>query len=192
MLLYWAIHFQSLFILYVSTAKSVLYFISLPSMLHAALRIHMSDSTADILTKLGGYHIEKRGERQVKVCNITEIWAWAFTAFRSYTMCLYSDVYSMFHIPKNAWDEERGSKDLTQIVQITIMSIYAPFPNTHLSTGQGYNDNILAENPGWFQPSPTQRGDGCLGESARVQVGSLNSHHFIYLLEELIQSGAVL
>ena len=45
-----------------------MYFESLPS--HApALRIHMSDSTANILTKLGGYHIEKRGQREVKVHN---------------------------------------------------------------------------------------------------------------------------
>ncbi|EGD73334.1 RGC/RGC protein kinase [Salpingoeca rosetta] len=31
-----------------------------------ALRIHLSDSTAKILERLGGYHLETRGERQVK------------------------------------------------------------------------------------------------------------------------------
>lgn len=29
----------------------------------------MSDTTADLLTKLGGYHVETRGEREVKVCS---------------------------------------------------------------------------------------------------------------------------
>lgn len=31
-----------------------------------ALRIHMSESTADILMKLGGYHLTARGQREVK------------------------------------------------------------------------------------------------------------------------------
>ena len=32
-----------------------------------ALRIHMSDSTAEILKRLGDYDLECRGEREVKV-----------------------------------------------------------------------------------------------------------------------------
>lgn len=32
-----------------------------------ALRAHMSESTAKILEELGGYHLECRGEREVKV-----------------------------------------------------------------------------------------------------------------------------
>ena len=47
----------------------------------------MSDSTADILTKLGGYHIEKRGERQVKVHNRRE-----FRNMSSGIHCLLGDM----------------------------------------------------------------------------------------------------
>ena len=32
-----------------------------------ALRIHMSEPTAELLKKLGGYHLESRGQREVKV-----------------------------------------------------------------------------------------------------------------------------
>ena len=32
-----------------------------------ALRVHMSETTAEILMKLGGYHLESRGRREVKV-----------------------------------------------------------------------------------------------------------------------------
>lgn len=35
-----------------------------------ALRIHMSESTAEILEKLGGYHLQSRGQREVKVSYI--------------------------------------------------------------------------------------------------------------------------
>lgn len=46
-----------------------------PTLMYVALRIHMSDSTASILEKLGGYHFECRGEREVKVnkCTCTRI-----------------------------------------------------------------------------------------------------------------------
>ena len=33
-----------------------------------ALRVHMSDTTARLLEGLGGFHLECRGEREVKVC----------------------------------------------------------------------------------------------------------------------------
>ena len=74
---------------YLST-QDCMHFESLPS--HApALRIHMSDSTANILTNLGGYHIEKRGQREVKVQEekiprhkFSEYeFGWAFNALRS-------------------------------------------------------------------------------------------------------------
>ena len=61
----------------------------------------MSDSTANILTKLGGYHIEKRGQREVKVHNRKKKYLvtnsqntgfdWAFTVLRSYILCLHGD-----------------------------------------------------------------------------------------------------
>ena len=38
--------------------------------LSVALKIHMSDTTTALLEKLGGFHIEKRGEREVKVRKI--------------------------------------------------------------------------------------------------------------------------
>ena len=34
----------------------------------SALRIHMSDNTAEILKRLGGYDLQCRGQREVKVC----------------------------------------------------------------------------------------------------------------------------
>ena len=51
-----------------------------PSHSGAALRIHMSDSTANILMKLGGYHLTVRGQREVKVC--------------SQSLSLYADIIS--------------------------------------------------------------------------------------------------
>lgn len=33
----------------------------------------MSETTADLLFKLGGYHLEKRGQREVKVTTATPI-----------------------------------------------------------------------------------------------------------------------
>lgn len=39
-----------------------------------ALRIHVSETTAEILKKLGGYHLECRGERDVKVCECYDAW----------------------------------------------------------------------------------------------------------------------
>ncbi len=46
---------------------SIIYTFTIASLLCAALRIHMSESTARILEKLGGYQLECRGEREVKV-----------------------------------------------------------------------------------------------------------------------------
>lgn len=39
-----------------------------------ALRIHMSDSTAQILKRLGGYHLDCRGEREVKGKGVMTTW----------------------------------------------------------------------------------------------------------------------
>ncbi|XP_052083610.1 uncharacterized protein LOC127720912 [Mytilus californianus] len=39
-----------------------------------ALRIHMSDATAQILIRLGGYHLECRGEREVKGKGVMTTW----------------------------------------------------------------------------------------------------------------------
>ncbi|CAC5406501.1 Guanylate cyclase 32E,Guanylate cyclase soluble subunit beta-2,Head-specific guanylate cyclase,Retinal guanylyl cyclase 2,Heat-stable enterotoxin receptor,Olfactory guanylyl cyclase GC-D,Atrial natriuretic peptide receptor 2,Receptor-type guanylate cyclase gcy-28,Speract receptor,Receptor-type guanylate cyclase gcy-13,Soluble guanylate cyclase gcy-31,Soluble guanylate cyclase gcy-36,Receptor-type guanylate cyclase gcy-21,Soluble guanylate cyclase 89Db,Soluble guanylate cyclase 88E,Guanylate cyclase 2G,Rece len=39
-----------------------------------ALRIHMSDATAQILIKLGGYHLDCRGEREVKGKGVMTTW----------------------------------------------------------------------------------------------------------------------
>ena len=35
--------------------------------INLALRIHVSEATADLLRKLGGYHLESRGTREIKV-----------------------------------------------------------------------------------------------------------------------------
>ena len=39
-------------------------------MLSAALHIHVSEATAEILRKIGGFQLESRGERQVKVGSV--------------------------------------------------------------------------------------------------------------------------
>ena len=47
-----------------------------------ALCIHISDSTAQILDKLGGYHMECRGEREVKGRGLmTTYWLWGKNGF---------------------------------------------------------------------------------------------------------------
>ena len=39
----------------------------------AALKIHLSESTAVILERLGGYVLLNRGQREVKVCKTVQI-----------------------------------------------------------------------------------------------------------------------
>ena len=41
----------------------------------SALHVHVSDTTAQLLKQIGGFHLESRGERQIKVrmrCDIGE------------------------------------------------------------------------------------------------------------------------
>lgn len=48
-----------------------------------ALRAHMSESTAKILEELGGYHLECRGEREVKVWSAAVVYK-VFNVYKSH------------------------------------------------------------------------------------------------------------